>query len=148
MNSKNYRFRLATSQAGLVGANFFILGLPAPQVAFYNDHSATRPQAQGGMARHGYNNAQLLWTRLWVHEAAIIERAIETAEAAGGVGNGTLYLTLPKTLASPVWIDISGIAIRPDWSNLVDPESEGRSYANVVLRLNNAAILNEPSTVT
>lgn len=146
--SKSYRFRIATSLAGLATGNFFVLGLPTPQIAFFNDHSVTRPQAQGGVARLGYNVASILWARLSMVEASIIEAMIDTAEAAGGVGNGTLYLTLPKTLASTVWIDISGRAKRPDWANLVDPDSEGRSYSNVRLDLGNCTIESEPSSVS
>lgn len=146
--SKSYRFRIATSLAGLETSNFFVLGLPTPQIAFFNDHSTTRSQAQGGTARLGYSVAGLLWPRLSMVEASIIQVMIDVAEAAGGVGNGTLYLTLPKTLASAVWIDISGKAKRPDWANLVDPDSEGRSYANVRLDLNNAIVESEPSTVS
>lgn len=146
--SKSYRFRIATSLAGLETGNFFVLDLPTPQIAFYNDHSTTRSQAQGGTARLGYNVASLLWPRLSMVEASIIQVMIKAAEAAGGVGNGTLYLTLPKTLASSVWIDISGIVKRPDWANLVDPDSEGQSYANVRLDLNNCTTLAEPSTVS
>jgi hypothetical protein len=146
--SKSYRFRIATSLAGLETGNFFVLGLPAPQIAFFNDHSTTRSQAQGGTARLGYNVASVLWPRLSMVEASIIQKMIEAVEATGGEGNGTLYLTLPKTLASGVWIDISGIAKRPDWANLVDPDSEGQSYANVRLDLNDCTIEAEPSTVS
>lgn len=142
----SYRFRLATSEAGLT--NFFILGLPRPQLAQFSDHSARRPQDQGGVARLGYNVASLLFVRLSLRQARAIDALILAAEATGGSGNGTLYLTLPKTLASNVWIDVSGIAERPDWANLVDPDSDGRSYANVELRLNNATIVNDPSTVS
>lgn len=146
--SKSYRFRIATSLAGLETGNFFVLDLPTPQLAFFNDHSTTRSQAQGGTARLGYSVASLLWPRLSMVEASIIQKMIEAVEAVGGEGNGALYLTLPKTLAGNVWIDISGKAKRPDWANLVDPDSEGQSYANVRLDLNNCTIEAEPSTVS
>lgn len=145
---KSYRFRIAGSEAGLAGANFFIIGLPEPVAAIYNDHSATRSQGEGGLARHGYNLSTLLWTRLSLSQARILDTLIDTAEATAGKGNGVLFLTLPKTLAEGIWIDVSGVAIRPDWANLVDPQSEGRSYANIRLDLNNSLIVNEPSTVS
>lgn len=144
-----YRFRIASTLAGLdTGANFFIRGLPRPQMAQFNDHATRRSQAQGGVARHGYNTAALLFTRLSAAQARTLDALITAAEAAGGVGNGTLYLTLPRTLAASVWIDVSGIVERPDWANLVDEGSEGRSYANVRVNFNAVAIEAEPSTVS
>ena len=147
MSTKLY-FRIATSLAGLENGNFFVLGLPEPVDADYNDHTTRRPQGGGGESRQGYNNAFVLWDRLDSQQANVLEDLILTAEVTGGQGNGTIYLTLVNTTAGSsgvAWIDISGVAIMPEWTPT--PRTFGKAYDNVVLRLNDCTIEAEPSSV-
>lgn len=146
MNQYHHRYRLATTEAGLsTGANFFILGLPPPNLPDYRDHAARFPAGRGGESRQGFESVSILWNRLSASQAATLRRLIEAAEVTGGPGNGTLYLTLPKANAGGVgWIDVSGIALMPEWT----PEGgEAQGYANVLLRLNAVTVENDPSTV-
>jgi hypothetical protein len=142
----DHRYRLSLSEAGLsTGSNFFILQLPRPDLVTYADHAARFPAGRGGESRQGFESVSLLWNRLSASQAATLRRFIEAAEATGGQGNGTLYLTLPKANAGgQYWIDVSGVALMPEWT----PEgSEAQGYANVLLRLNAVTVENEPSTV-
>jgi hypothetical protein len=139
-------YRIGVSSATL--RNLFARGLPLPQQAVYNDHTNRRPQGGGGQGRHGYNNADILWRRLTAEQANIIYELINTAETTGGQGNGTVWFTLLKTTAEssgPYWIDISGIAIMPEWSPTEN--GHGVAYENVTLRINNVTVENDPSTV-
>jgi len=142
-------YRIGTSAATLAtGGNLFARGLPIPRQAIYNDHSGRRPMGQGGEGRHGYINASLLWDALTVDQASIIRALIATAETSSGNGNGTLWATIPKTTAQSSgieWIDVSGIAIMPQW--IPEERVHGLVYENVVLRLNDCTVEAEPSTI-
>lgn len=143
--SHHHRYRLATTEAGLAtGANFFILQLPRPDLVTYADHAARFPAGRGGESRQGFESVSLLWNRLSASQAATLRRIITAAEVTGGPGNGTLYLTLPKANASSGWIDVSGIALMPEW---VPEGGEAQGYGNVLLRLNAVTVENDPSTV-
>ena len=142
----NLYYRIGPLEATLLP--FFARGLPAPTQAIYRNHTTRSPQGGGGEGRHGYNQAEILWDILTADQANIIEDLITTVEATAGQGNATLWLTLPQTDAEPggaSWIDISGIAIMPQWNPA--PQSNGLLYENVILRLNNCTEQNIPSTV-
>lgn len=143
------RFRMATALADLAqGANFYILGIHEPDMAYFTDHTTRYPQSQGGQARQGYNQATLFWSELLVEEAAIIRGLIVAAEALTETGNGILYVTMPKndgSSFSPGWIDISGVAIMPQW--IPEQGTRGKVYSNITLSLNNVTVEAEPSTV-
>lgn len=147
--SANLFYRIAITLAGLEkGANFFLLGLPKPDQVSFNDHAVRRPQGGGGEGRHGHSNIRLLWLRFLAEQANVLRTLIEAAEVTGGQGNGTIYLTLPKTIATSAgvaWVDISGIAIMPPWETLAS--TDGLVYENVILRLNDVTVEAEPSTV-
>lgn len=140
----NLFYRIALTQAGLEsGANFFVRGLPRPDLPTFADFTERVPQSQGGEARQGYINGSLLWLRLDSGAAGVLRGLIEQAEA----GAGLLYLTVPRTDAKaigPSWIDVSGIPIMPNWEGL---QGSPFVYENVVLRLNNVTVLATPSTV-
>lgn len=140
-----HHYRLSLTLSGLErGANFFILGLPPPTLPTYADHSARFAAGSGGESRQGYENLSLLWNSLSASQAATLRRIIEAAELIGGQGNGTLYLTLPRANAGAGWIDVSGVALMPEWQ----PEGgEAQGYANVLLRLNAVTVEADPSTV-
>lgn len=142
--SQNLYYRIATTQAALeTGANFFVRGLPKPELPTFADHSERVPKSQGGEARQGYINVSLLWLRLDSGQAGVLRGLIETAEA----GAGLLYLTVPRVDAKAIgssWVDVSGIPIMPQWESL---QGGLWVYENVVLRLNSVVVLSTPSTV-
>lgn len=142
-------YRIATTQAGLEkGANFFVRGISEPDLVTFSDHSERKPQSTGGEARQGYTQVSILWNELTAVGARAIKELIESAEVTPGQGQGTLWLTIPRTDA-PVtgvsWVDLSGTVIMPQW----EPRQRARGlvYENVVLRLNNCTVAATPSTV-
>ena len=146
MNNPFYQYlRIATTEAGLATGNFHVRGLPEPATIILVDHSVKQPQSTGGMARHGYHHASVIWERLTGTQANAIRALIETAEATYGQGNGTLWLTLPRTTGEESGldlVDISGKAHMPD----LQPATVGL-YTGVTLTINNVTVENEPSTV-
>lgn len=149
MKYSNLYFRIAGSQAGLEeGANFFILGIPEPDAANYNDHRVRRAQSTGGQARHGFAVLTLSWSELPSLGAYNLNRIITTKEASDGVGNALIYVTTVIALATgeaPIWVDLSGRAHLPTWTPL--GKGAGWVYAGATLTLNNCTILAQPSTV-
>lgn len=145
--SEDFRFyRMGTSLAGL--QHFFILGLPEPQQPFFRDHSVRQPQGLGGEGRHGYLVAMVMWESLNRIQGARVRAQIATVETASGIGNGVLYLTLPRADGShsgQSWIDVSGRVAMPEFQSV--PFGHGILYPNIVLKLNNVTVENDPSTV-
>jgi hypothetical protein len=141
---ENLYYRIATSQAGLEsGANFFIRGIPRPDLAPFADFTQRFPQSQGGQTRQGNSNSSLFWSRLHFDAAGVLRGLIEIAEA----GSGLLYFTLPRQDAKHSgvsWIDVSARPVMPEWTPL---EEVLFIYENVTLRLNNVTVLATPSTV-
>ena len=142
--SENLFYRIALTQAALeTGSNFFVRGLPRPDLVTFADHAERVPKSQGGEARQGYINGSLLWLRLSMDAAGVLRGLIEAAEA----GAGLLYLTVPRVDAKHTgvsWVDVSGIPIMPQWENL---QGAPFIYENCVLRLNAVTVLATPSTV-
>ncbi len=141
-------YRLATSLAGLTTGYFFVIGLPEPQVPFYQPYSISIPQGLGGEGRHGYHNAFIQWDRLTRQQAFLIQNMISTVEVTLGVGQAVLYATMPRTDASSdgqAWIDISGKVKMPEWRT--DNFTHGMIYQPVTLNFNNVTVENEPSAV-
>lgn len=142
--SANLFYRIALTQAALeTGSNFFVRGLPKPELPTFADHSERVPRSQGGEARQGYINLSLLWLRLDSGQAGVLRGLIETAEA----GAGLLYLTVPRVDAKHIgvsWCDLSGIPSMPQWESL---QNGLWIYENVILKLNAVVILATPSTV-
>lgn len=144
---KDCLYRIATTQAGLETGYFLAYDIPMPELVSFQPFTNRRPQSTGGQARQGYLFCTLLWSRLDAGQAYIIEALIEAAETTGGIGNGTLYLTLPRADASAGgvnWVDVSGIAVMPQWET--EQQSHGQTYSNVQLRLNNVTVESEPSS--
>lgn len=142
--SENLFYRIALTQAGLeTGANFFVRGLPRPDLPTFKDYSERLPKGQGGESRQGYINASLLWLRLDSGAAGVLRGLIESAEA----GSGLIYLTIPRVDAKHTgasWIDLSGTPLMPNWENL---QGGPFIYENVVFEVNNCTVLATPSTV-
>lgn len=146
--SKDCYYRVATSEAGLDTGYFVARGLPPPDLVTFEPFSTRRPASQGGESRQGYRSCSVLWNRLDSLQATAIYTLIETAETTSGEGNGTLWMTLPRADASAPgvnWVDVSGIALLPNFET--EPQSNGQTYPNVVLRLNDVTIQNEPSNI-
>jgi len=142
--SENLFYRIALTQAALeTGSNFFVRGLPKPDLVTFTDHTERVPKSQGAEARQGYINGSLLWLRLSMDAAGVLRGLIEAAEA----GTGLIYLTIPRVDAKHTgvsWIDISGIPIMPNWESL---QGTIFVYENVTLKYNAAIVLATPSTV-
>lgn len=139
-------YRIGTTEALL--AHFVARRIPPPDLVTFQEYTTRRAQSTGGQARQGYANCSVLWGSLTALQARALKKLIETAEASGGSGNGTLWLTIPQSDASHAgqgWVDVSGTAIMPDWEPAQD--GHGQLYENVVLRLNNVTVENDPSTV-
>lgn len=144
----NCYYRVATTEVGLNTGYFVGRGLPPPDLVTFEPFSTRRPASQGGESRQGYKSCSILWNRLDALQANIIYELIATVEAASGEGNGTLWLTLPRVDGSAPginWVDVSGIAQLPAFET--EPQSDGWTYPNVILRLNNVTIENEPSNI-
>lgn len=144
--TREFLYRIGLNEVGL--AHFVARGLPPADLATFQEYTSRRPQSTGGQARQGYANMSVLWDSLTALQAYTLRKLIDDAETTGGSGNGTLWLTVPQSDASSPgqgWVDVSGIAIMPDWEPVQD--SHGTLYENVVLRLNNVTVENDPSTV-
>lgn len=144
---KTCLYRIASTLAGLETGYFLALGLPMPDLPLFADFSTRRPQSTGGQARHGYDRASLFWNYLDSQQAYIIRALIDILETANGVGNATVYLTLPRTDGTKPgigWIDVSGLAIMPEWTPV--QRGHGVLYENVTLNLNDCTVEADPST--
>lgn len=144
---KNCLYRIASTLAGLETGWFLAWKLPLPDLAQFSDYSTRRPQSTGGQARHGYNRATLFWNYLTSEQAYIIRDMIDTLETANGIGAATLYLTLPRTDGTKPgggYIDVSGLALMPEWSPVRD--GHGILFENVELVLNNVTVETDPSS--
>lgn len=143
------KYRVASSLAGLATGHFFVGNrLDQPQRVFFRPYSVQRLQRRGGEVRHGFSQTSLLWKDLLAPQVNFLWELITAVEVTDGVGNGTLFFTVPRVDASSSgvsWIDISGIVIMPDFQ--ISDFSHGLIYTNILLKLNDVTIENEPSTV-
>lgn len=144
--SKSCLYRIALTQAGLETGYFLALGLPPVDLVQFQPFANRKPQSLGGQARQGYISCSLFWSRLDAIQANILQGLITAAETSDGDGNGTLYLTLPRTDASAagLWIDVSGIAVMPEWVGVA--QGNGLVYENVTLSFNNLTVEASPSS--
>lgn len=144
--SESSFYRMGTSLAGL--KLFFTLGLPEPQQVVFRDFSVQVPQGLGGEGRHGYTQATVMWREVSRTQAARIRGMIDAAEVTDGIGNGTLFLTIPRTdgvSAGQAWIDISGKVSMPQFQP--GPATHGLVFPNFAVKLNRVTVENEPSAV-
>ena len=148
MPNKPCFYRIALDEAGLATGYIVARGLPPPDLVTFEPFSTRRPASQGGESRQGYKSCSLLWNRLDSGQETVLYGLIAAAETTGGQGNGTLWMTLPRVDASAPginWIDVSGIALLPNFET--ESQADGRTYTNIVLRLNNVTVQNEPSNI-
>ena len=144
--AKQCYYRIGGSEAGLT--YLLALHLPPPDLVTFTPFATRKAASQGGQSRQGYKSCSILWDRLDSLQANTLYELIATAETTGGEGNGTLWLTLPRADASAPgqnWVDVSGICTLPSFES--ESQSNGRTYINVVLSLNNVTVENEPSNI-
>jgi hypothetical protein len=138
-----FRWRIANTEADLPMNLLFTHGIPTPTQIEYKDHTTRISQSEGGIARHGYINVKILWTKLSPVQATIIRDFVETAKS----GTGLLFMTINKldgSADSYGWMDISG---RPTLSDIVPDQpmvgSTGYLHSNIILELSNITILDD-----
>ena len=138
-----FRWRIANAEADLPANILFAYGIPTPTQIEYRDHTTRISQSEGGIARHGYINAKILWTKLTPYQATVIRDFVETAKS----GTGLLYMTINRLDGSTGtygWIDLSG---RPTLADIVPDQpivgSTGYLHSNIVLELSNITVLDD-----
>jgi hypothetical protein len=136
-------WRLATSSGGLAKGNFFVLGLPPPNTPNYQPYTQIFPQSQGGQTQQGYENLAVLWDDMDYIALKALSDIVDAALTAG-----TIYITFDRAHGIKLANDFVDASGKPGILEF-QPISNGRGVvaANVVLRVNNLTILNDPSTV-
>jgi hypothetical protein len=144
-----FKWRITDSSAAadLQRSLLVRLGIPTPSQSQYRDHSQRISQSEGGIARHGYNNVEVLWTKLTPCQADTLRDIVDNSKAAAG-GTGFLYMTIKPLDGSGVkWMDVAGKA---DLSDIApDAPIIGASdyiHSNIVLRLNNVTVTSTDPT--
>lgn len=143
----NYKldpWRIGTDATNLLSGFFFILGLPLPEAFDYETYTEQVPQSQGSAALQGYSYVSIVWNGLTGVQAYALKSRIQTVRAAGT----ELYLTIPEDGGDVCkelgWIDVSGWPALPRFTS--PPNSHGRIYAPVELRVNNLTVVNDPAS--
>ena len=144
-----FKWRMTDSNVGadLQRALFVRLGIPTPSQVTYRDHTQRISQGDGGIARHGFLNAEILWTKLTPCQAIILRTIVEDTKPDNG-GTGFLYVTMKPLDGSTVqWMDIAGKADLGD----IAPEApiigaSGYIHSNILLKLNNITITDTDPT--
>lgn len=144
--SEDIKWRLATTEAGLPKGSLIPRGVPAPVQAPYRDFTTRVSRGPGGIAKHGYKNDELLWTRMSLLQRDVIKGLVDA------VGFGLIYATVLPTEGtySGQWIDVSAYPSLED-QGPESPQSRVNGtvtlfISNVVLRLNNITVLNTDPT--
>lgn len=138
-----FRWRIANAEVDLPMNTLFAHSIPSPTQVEYKDHTTRISQSEGGIARHGYINAKILWGKLTPNQAATIRDFVETAKS----GTRLLYMTINRldgTTGAYGWVDLSG---RPTLSDIAPDQpivgSTGYLHSNIVLELSNITILDD-----
>ena len=138
------KWRITDTLANLERSLFLRYGIPSPSQSQYKDHSQRISQGEGGMARHGYRNLEVLWLKITPCQADSIRDFVESAKS----GSGLLYMTVkPLDGTSVEWMDISG---KPDLSDIAPDApliaASGYIHSNIKLTLNNVTIIDTTPT--
>jgi len=139
-----FKWRISNTLGGLTRNLFIRYGIPTPSQVQYKDHTKRVSQGEGGMARHGYRNLEILWLKLDPCQADTVRDFYEAAKS----GTGLLYLTVkPLDGRNVEWMDVSG---KPDLSDIA-PDSpiigaDGYMHSNIKLTLNNVTVITEDPT--
>lgn len=145
MNLDGWRWRIATTEAGLQYGAFALLNVPIPTQAPYYDHSSVVPQSDGRQASHGYTNITLLWDELTQSEMNALRSIVHDVRIKLGV----IYLTIERqdgTTPASSFIDISGNPGVLRWTG-ASPYNRTmqKSGKNIELFVNHVTIINDPS---
>lgn len=147
----NWRFSPGL-EAGLTYGSFYLKGIPEPIIAPYYDSSGQSINSFGAQLAHGYIRLELMWERLSNVQWNILYEAIEAAKVAA---EPVMYMTIDQSGGShaiPHWIDVKGYPHRQleqaDPGPLIGRSRQIHYYDNVLLRLNNISIVNDPSLYT
>ena len=138
------KWRMTDTLADLERSLLVRYGIPTPNQVQYKDHAKRVSQSEGGIARHGYRNLEVLWLKLDTCQADTVRDFCEAAKA----GAGLLYMTVkPLDGTSVEWMDVSG---RPNLSDIA-PDSpivgaRGYVHSNIKLTLNNVTVITEDPT--
>lgn len=144
--AKQCYYRIGSNEAGLT--YLLALHLPPPDLVQFTPFATRRPASQGGQSRQGYISCSILWNRMDSLQANTLYEIIAAIETTSGQGNATLWLTLPRADASAPgqnWVDVSGIVAMPGWET--ENQSNGRTYTNILMTVNDVTVQNEPSNI-
>jgi hypothetical protein len=138
------KWRITDTLADLQRSLFLRYDIPSPSQVQYKDHSQRISQGEGGMARHGYRNLEVLWLKLTPGQADTVRDFVESAKA----GSGLLYMTVkPLEGTSVEWMDVSG---KPDLSDIAPDapviSASGYIHSNIKLTLNNVTVIDTTPT--
>ena len=142
----NYRWRIATTEAGLANGAMIARGIGVPLQPEPVDHSTRRSRSAGGVGHYGYRRYRLLWRNLDEPQAQALRRLI------GDVRASKLPLYITGTWwdeTNPVirWVDLRG---EPDLEDMATaPPANGYgvwTYPTVVLTLNSVSLVNDPAS--
>ncbi len=138
MSADMFKWRIAISQAGLTKGLFVRHGLPTPSQSQFRDHTIRKKQGDGGTAKHGYANAEILWMKLSPNQASDLKDIVDSITASG-----LLYMTIKPLDGSGIaFMDIYG---KPELSDIAPDApivgADGYLHSNVMLTLNDAGIL-------
>ena len=137
-------YRLSTSEAGLEQGFLYALGVFSPTNT-YRAYSTKIGKSTGGETRQGYKNDTWQWINLTPTQLHHVIDIVETALTGGGI----IYATLPRANGENGgldWVDVSAQVSYPDITPM-QGGANGYMLQSVTLRLNNIAIINDPSTV-
>lgn len=135
-------WRIATTQGGLTKGNFFVRGLPPPDLPDFSPYAQLVPQSQGGLSEQGYQNITILWNQMTYLQVKVLSDLIDAAT------NSILYATIDRAHGIKLlndFVDLSGV-VQPLQFDYVS-QSRGTVFANVRLTITNITILANPSSV-
>lgn len=144
MSADIFKWRIATTEAGLLKGPFFRRGLPSPSQVQFRDHSIRVKQGEGATVKHGYKNAEILWTKLSPIQSREIRDLVDFALD----NTGLLYVTIKPLDGTGVdWMDLSG---KPNLSDIAPDApivgAEGYVQSDIILNLNSIVVLDTTPT--
>ncbi len=137
-----YKWRITNNLSTINKGRFVNYGIPTPSQCSFLDHAIKVAQGEGGIAKHGFQQLTVLWTKLSPNQAADLKDFIKAAHPTNG-GNGLLYMTVkPLDGEGWGWYDVSG---KPDLEPIAGDApfvgADGYIHSNIILKLNNANII-------
>lgn len=140
-----WKWRVATSEAGLELGAFPQVGLPPVDVPSLQEFTEVVERADGSEVGHGY----LTWTGFWEtmdgRQYHALRRRVDIARASAGQ---VLFMTVDRGNGRKSfgdWVDISGKPNAPRTTS-GEPNDQVSVYENVTLTLNAVTVINDPSS--